>query len=64
MKTRRTLEERNIRKITKVAGGSSFSITLPIEMVRKLGWRERQKVVVTMRGKKLSIQDWEEPSKG
>jgi len=59
MKTRRKLENRNIRKITKVAGGSSFSITLPIEMVRKLGWRERQKVVVSLRGKKIIIQDWE-----
>jgi len=57
-KTRRVLEERNIRKITKVAGGSSFSITLPIEMIRKLGWRERQKVVVSMRGEKLTIEDW------
>ena len=58
MKTRRRLENRNIRKITKVAGGSSFVITLPIEMVRKLKWRERQRVVVSMRGKKLTIQDW------
>ena len=59
MKTRRKLEERNIRKITKMAGGSSYGITLPIEMVRKLGWREKQKVVVKQRGKKLIIQDWE-----
>lgn len=58
MKTRRKLEERNIRKITKVAGGSSYSITLPIEMVRELKWRERQKVVVTKKGKILTIKDW------
>jgi bifunctional DNA-binding transcriptional regulator/antitoxin component of YhaV-PrlF toxin-antitoxin module len=56
--TRRKLEERNIRKITKVAGGSSFAITLPIEMARKLGWREKQKVVVKQRGKKLTVEDW------
>jgi antitoxin component of MazEF toxin-antitoxin module len=60
MQTRRKLEERNIRKITRVAGGSSFAITLPIEMVRKLGWREKQKVVVSLRGKKLTVQDWKE----
>jgi len=58
--TRRKLEERNIRKITKMAGGSSYGVTLPIEMVRKLKWKEHQKVVVTLRGKKLSIEDWKE----
>ncbi len=58
MKTRRILEERNIRKITKLAGGSSYGITLPIEMVRKLKWRERQKVVVSLEGKKIIIKDW------
>jgi len=58
MKTRRKLENRNIRKITKVAGGSSFAITLPIEMVRKLGWRERQKVIARLWGKKIIIEDW------
>lgn len=60
MKTRRKLEERNIRKITKIAGGSSYAITLPIEMVRELGWRERQKVVVSKQGEKLIVEDWKE----
>lgn len=59
MKTKSKLEERNIRKITKMAGGASFGITLPIEMVRELGWRERQKVVVKKSGSKLVIEDWE-----
>jgi len=59
MKTRRKLEERNIRKITKMAGGASFGITLPIEMVRELGWRERQRVVVSKHGETLSIKDYE-----
>ncbi len=58
MKTRRRLENRNIRKITKMAGGASYGLTLPIEFVRKLGWRERQKVVVSLRGKVISIKDW------
>ncbi|HDH31688.1 MAG TPA: AbrB/MazE/SpoVT family DNA-binding domain-containing protein [Candidatus Wolfebacteria bacterium] len=58
MKTRRRLENRNIRKITKMAGGSSFGITLPIEMIRKLKWREKQKVVAKLRGKKITIVDW------
>jgi len=54
----RKLESQNIRKITKVAGGSSFAVTLPIEYVRKLKWRERQKVVVNLRGQKITIEDW------
>lgn len=58
MKTRRKLEERNIRKITKTGRGASYSLTLPIEFVRKLGWREKQKVVVSLRGKTITIKDW------
>ena len=58
MQTRRKVEEHNIRKITKVAGGSSFGITIPIDMIRKLGWREKQKVVVSLKGEKLIVEDW------
>ncbi|KKU94052.1 MAG: hypothetical protein UY26_C0003G0202 [Candidatus Jorgensenbacteria bacterium GW2011_GWA1_48_13] len=55
---RRKTTEKNIRKITKMGGGKSFGITLPIEVVRKLGWRERQKVVVELKGRKLIVKDW------
>jgi len=55
---RRKLEDNNIRKLTKV-GGSSLAVTIPIEIVRKLGWRERQKVVVEERGGVIRIKDWE-----
>jgi len=58
METRRKFEERNIRKITKIASGSSHSVTIPIEYMRKLKWREKQKVVVNLRGKKITIEDW------
>ncbi|OGI68715.1 hypothetical protein A2738_00175 [Candidatus Nomurabacteria bacterium RIFCSPHIGHO2_01_FULL_42_15] len=47
----------NIRKITKV-GKSSLAVTLPIDFARKLGWRERQKVVVKLEGTKIIIKDW------
>jgi antitoxin component of MazEF toxin-antitoxin module len=57
---RRKLKDKNIRKITKV-GRSSLAVTLPVEMVKKLKWKERQKVVATLRGKKITISDW--PSK-
>lgn len=48
---------KSIRKLTKV-GGLSLSVTIPIEIVRELKWRERQKVVVKKRGKKIVIEDW------
>ncbi len=55
---RKKLEERNIRKLTRTGGGKSISVTLPIDMVRELKWRDRQKVVVTKHGKGLIIEDW------
>lgn len=58
MKTRRKLENRNIRKLTRMGGGASYGITLPIEFVRELKWRERQKLVVRKVGKRLIIEDW------
>ena len=54
---RRKLKEKNIRKITRVGRGS-LAVTLPIEMVQKLKWKERQKVVLSLRGKKITISDW------
>jgi antitoxin component of MazEF toxin-antitoxin module len=50
-------DKRNIRKLTKL-GGHSLGVTIPIDLVRALKWRERQKVVVTKRGQKLTIEDW------
>ncbi len=55
---RRKLENKNIRKIIKVGGGKSYSIIIPIEMIRNLKWKEKQKVVVKIRGKKIFIEDW------
>lgn len=57
--SRRLLKEKNIRKITKVGRGS-FAVTIPIEMIGQLGWRERQKVTVKKSGQKIIIEDWEE----
>lgn len=51
----------NIRKLQKTGQGEgSYMLTLPKEYVRKLGWREKQKVVVTQIGDKLIIEDWKE----
>ena len=51
-------DKTNIRKLTKT-GGHSLGVTIPIDIVRKLSWKERQKVVVDLRGKKITIEDWE-----
>jgi bifunctional DNA-binding transcriptional regulator/antitoxin component of YhaV-PrlF toxin-antitoxin module len=53
----RKLKEKNIRKLTRVGRGS-FCITIPIEIIEKLKWKERQKVVVRLSGKKIVIEDW------
>jgi len=53
----RRFEKRNIRKLTKT-GGHSIGLTIPIDVIRALKWKERQKVVVKKIGKRLIIKDW------
>jgi antitoxin component of MazEF toxin-antitoxin module len=55
----RKLVDKNIRKISKM-GGSSYGITIPIEVIREFGWKERQKVVLKIDSKKkfIVILDW------
>ena len=50
-------DKTNIRKLTKI-GGHTLAVSIPIDMIRKLGWKERQKVVVSLKGKKLTVEDW------
>ena len=46
-----------IRKINKTAK-RSYSVVIPKEFVKKLNWQERQKVVVSLKGKRITICDW------
>ncbi len=55
---RRKLKDRNIRKLGRTGRGKSITVTLPIEFIRELKWREKQKVVIKKRGDKLIIEDW------
>ena len=55
---RRKLTDRNTRKLLKNSGGS-IQVTLPIEFIRELKWRNKQKVVITKKGNTLIIKDWE-----
>ena len=56
---RKKSSEKNIRKLTKMGGGRSYGITLPIDIIRELKWKERQKLTVKKTGKKIIIEDWE-----
>ena len=49
--------EKNIRKLTRV-GKTSLCVTIPVEMVKELKWKERQKVVLSLKGGKITIEDW------
>lgn len=53
---RRKLEEKNTRKLLRL--GKSIGVTLPIEFIRKLKWRKKQKITVKLKGKKIIIEDW------
>ena len=41
-----------------MGGGRSMGLTLPVEILRELGWRKKQKVVVKRTGKRIIIEDW------
>jgi len=51
------LKDKNIRKITRV-GKTSLAVTLPIEMAKDLGWREKQRVAVKRIKGGMVIRDW------
>lgn len=46
-----------IRKATRVGQGS-IAVVIPKEIVDELKIRERQKLNVSLRGKKIIIEDW------
>jgi len=52
----RKIEDSEVRKIFK--HGDSRAITLPIKLLRELGWRDNQKLVAKKYGKGILIQDW------
>jgi len=50
--------EKYIRKIVK-NGRNSYYINIPKKIMKEFRWQERQKLVVTQRGKKITVEDWE-----
>lgn len=49
-----------VRKIGKIGSVSnhSYYVTLPVDFVRGLNWREGQKLSIKRVGAKLHITDW------
>ena len=56
--SRRNMEERHIRSLTKVSSGTSYAVTIPIQYIRKLKWRAKQKLVVKLYRDRIIIRDW------
>ena len=54
--------ESHKRKLTRLGKGS-LGLTLPIALVRSLGWREKQNVVVKKIGGALVVRDAPTPQK-
>lgn len=50
-------DQQSVRSITQNSTGT-YSVSLPIGLVRKLKWRQSQKVTVMRRGNDLIIKDW------
>lgn len=56
---RRKIGKEQIRSIQKSNG--SYVVSLPIELVRELGWQERQRVAITRSSSgKLTISDYKD----
>lgn len=51
------MKDKYIRKVTRV-GKRSLSIVIPSEIVDELKIREKQKLVVTTKGRSIIIRDW------
>lgn len=49
-------KQNNVRKLQH--SSRSYLLRLPPDIIRELGWKERQKLVVKKSGKGISIQDW------
>ena len=48
-----------IRKIVK-NGAGTYYVSIPKQLMKKLRWKEKQKVVISEKGKTLIVKDWEE----
>lgn len=56
-----TFKNKNIRKLQNSGNRGHYTVSIPIDYIRFLKWREHQKVVFELdkRRKRLIIKDWE-----
>ena len=59
---RRKSKDGNIRKLARM-GNLSLGLTLPVEFLNLLKWREKQKVKLKKVRGGILIKDWRSPSK-
>lgn len=52
----RKTENKNIRKILR--NGDSYAVTVPIDIMLALNWKEKQKVVVKKIRGGFAVKDW------
>lgn len=48
--------DKNVRKIYRKSG--SYGVTIPVEVMKELEWREKQKVIVKKVRGGVLIKDW------
>ncbi|MDD3498595.1 MAG: AbrB/MazE/SpoVT family DNA-binding domain-containing protein [Candidatus Moranbacteria bacterium] len=53
---RRKLKDKSVRKIYKRSG--SYALTIPMEIIKEMGIKENQKVVVKRERNRIIIKDW------
>jgi bifunctional DNA-binding transcriptional regulator/antitoxin component of YhaV-PrlF toxin-antitoxin module len=51
------MSEKETRKIVK-NGRDSYYINIPKDLMRELGWRERQKLTIRRVSNRLVVEDW------
>ena len=51
------MPEQAVRKLTR-SNSHSYYVLLPPGLIRDLKWREKQKLVVSKKGKNIVIRDW------
>ncbi|HVX90402.1 MAG TPA: hypothetical protein VHC20_02070 [Candidatus Paceibacterota bacterium] len=60
MAGRRKEGQELIRSLVKTSGGRSYSISIPIEVIRAFRWEKRQKLELSIdpKRKTITISDW------
>jgi antitoxin component of MazEF toxin-antitoxin module len=58
--SRRKVENRQIRKLSKSRNSVTMSMSIPIDIIKELKWRAGQKVVVKKHGEGFLVTDWKE----